>query len=345
MRTYTSPLLNLVCTVMRTRHYSSSTERSYVAWIKRYIVFHGKRHPKEMGCREIEQFLTYLAIKERVSAVTQNQAFAALLFLYRKVLQIELDGKIQALRARRPHRNPVILTQDEVFRIAGAMEDDEYRLMVELLYGGGLRLNELMKLRVKDIDFGNREVLICDGKGMKSRVTMLPEELVEPLAAHLKKVKRLHDQDLANGYGFTTMPDALDRKFPAAPREWKWQFVFPSAALCTDPETRRLVRFHRHCSTLQKALFIAVRKAAMTKHVTCHSFRHAFATHLLEGGCDSRRVQEILGHKSLKTTEQYLHALNRGRVGVRSPLDNWKEAKRREKGRDSSTTASVPRDE
>ena len=197
-RTYSSPLLNLVCKVIRVKHFAPSTEKTYVAWIKRYIIFNGKRHPKEMGCREIEQFLTHLAVQEHVSANTQNQALCAIVFLYKKVLKIELDGKINAVRAKRPEHRQVILTADEVFRIAEAMEDEEYRLMVELLYGCGFRLKEVMGLRVKEIDFGNREILICDGKGMKDRVTMLPEELVKPLEDHLQNVKALHDKEVVN---------------------------------------------------------------------------------------------------------------------------------------------------
>jgi integron integrase len=333
-RTYSSPLLNQICQVIRIKHLSPSTEKSYVTWIKRYIIYHGKRHPKDMGSQELEQFLTHLAVKKHVAASTQNQAFCAVLFLYREVLKIELDGRIKAFRAKRPKRKPVILTADEVIRIAEAMEDEEYKLMIELAYGCGFRLNELTGLRIKEIDFENREITICDGKGMKDRVTMLPDELVRTLKRHLKKVKPLHDQDIANGYGYTVLPDALSRKYPGAPREWKWQFVFPASTLCNDPKTGRLVRFHRHGSTLQKALRKAVRKAGITKRVTCHTFRHSFATHLLEGGTSSKKVQQIMGHKSLKTTEQYLHALNDGRVGVRSPLDEWKERKRREEQND-----------
>lgn len=321
MKVHSSPLLNKVALAIRTRHYSPATERTYISWIKRYILHHGKCHPDQMGTTHIGDFLTHLAVEKHVSAGTQNQALCALVFLYRKVLGMELEGRITAFRAKRPERHPVVLTPGEVFQIADAMDTAELKLMIQMLYGCGFRLKELLSLRVKDIDFGNRQVHICDGKGMKDRVTMLPEVLVVGLQSHLEAVRVRHQEDLSHGNGVTILPDALDRKFPAAPGEWKWQFVFPSSTLCNDPKTGRLVRFHRHPSSLQKALARAVRLCGITKRATCHTFRHTFASHLFESGIDSRRVQEILGHKSLKTTEQYLHALNRGRITIRSPLD------------------------
>ncbi|MBT5874466.1 MAG: integron integrase [Candidatus Latescibacteria bacterium] len=321
MRVHNSPLLNKVSLAIRTRHYSPATERTYIGWIKRYILHHGKCHPDQMGTTHIGDFLTHLAVREHVAAGTQNQALCALVFLYTKVLGIELEGSISAFRAKRPRRRPVVLTPDEVFQIVDATDSDESKLMIQMLYGCGFRLKELLALRVKDIDFGNRLVQICDGKGMKDRLTMLPEVLVSKLQEHLENVRNRHQEDLERGYGITVMPDAMDRKFPAAPGQWKWQFVFPSTTLCRDPKSQRLVRFHRHPSSLQKPLARAVQRSGITKRVTCHTFRHTFASHLFESGIDSRRVQEILGHKSLKTTEQYLHVFNRGRITMQSPLD------------------------
>lgn len=323
-----SPLLEQIRATLRTKHYSPRTERTYIYWVKRYIYFHDKRHPNTLGSKDIERFLTHLALRERVAASTQNQAFCALLFLYRFVLHIELDEGMKALRARRPEHLPVVLTQEEVFRIIDRMED-EYKLMAQLLYGCGLRLNECLSLRVKEVDFGQRELLIRDAKGMKDRRVMLPESLVERLHDHLKKVRTVHGKDLENGDGYTTLPFALDRKYPEANREWGWQFVFPSSLLTTDPATGRLVRFHRHGSALQKKLREAVIRSQVDKSVHCYTFRHSFATHLLQNGYDPRTVQELLGHRSLKTTQQYLHVLNRGGLGVRSPMDDWMDRQKR----------------
>lgn len=324
-------LLDQVRSVLRTRHYAGRTEKTYIYWIKRYVYFHGKRHPDTLGCRDIETFLTHLAVKDRVAATTQNQALCALLFLYREVLNIELDGRIEALRARRPKRLPVVLTHEEVFRIIDEMEG-EYRHMALLLYGCGLRLNECLSLRVKEVDFGQRELMIRDTKGMKDRRVMLPEHLVEPLRKHLENVGKLHARDLKDGYGFTVLPFALDRKYPEANREWGWQFMFPATRLSPDPATGRLVRFHRHGSALQKALRKAVKRSGVDKSVHCHTFRHSFATHLLQNRYDIRTVQELLGHTSVKTTQIYTHVLNRGGLGVRSPLDDWMDKKRRVTG-------------
>jgi integron integrase len=315
-------LLDQVRHLLRTKHYAYRTEETYVYWIKRYIRFHGKRHPRELGSREVEGFLTHLAVHERVAASTQNQAFAAILFLYHQVLRIKLNDRINALRAKRPQRIPVVLAQEEIFRILNAMTG-EYRLMAELLYGCGLRLNECLSLRVKDIDFCRRELLVRDPKGMKDRRVMLPETLTEPIQIHLTRVRSLHDRDLAGGQGYTVLPYALDRKYPGASREWGWQFVFPASMLTRDHVTSSPIRFHRHSSALQKALQEAVRRAGIEKPVHCHTFRHSFATHLLENGYDIRTVQELLGHASVKTTQIYTHVLNRGGLGVRSPLDEW----------------------
>jgi integron integrase len=313
-------LLDRLRAVLRTKHYAYRTEKAYVFWVRRYVLFHGKRHPLELAEPEVEAFLTHLAMNRQVAATTQNQALCAILFLYRHVLGRPLQGRITALHARHPHRLPVVLTPQEVFRIIHAM-DGVHQLQVQLLYGCGLRLQECLGLRVKDIDFEQRQILIRHAKGMKDRITMLPDALLRPLQEHLKKVKALHNRDLAQDYGAAPLPFALDRKYPGANREWIWQFVFPASRLCQDPRTGKPVRYHLHESTLQKALGVAVRRVRITKPVHCHTFRHSFATHLLQNGYDIRTVQELLGHKSVKTTQIYTHVLNRGGLGVRSPLD------------------------
>ncbi len=299
---------------------SGRTEESYVSWIKRYIYFHGKRHPATMGEPEVEAFLTHLAVEGKVAASTQNQAFSALLFLYRDVLgeNLQLSGK--TVRAQRPKRLPTVLTKDEAFKIIGCMQG-RTQLMAKLLYGSGLRLAECVRLRVKDLDFAQRQILVRDGKGMQDRVTMLPERLAEPLQIHLKQMKFQHEQDMAAGYGSTYLPYALARKYPNADKQWAWQYVFPSTRLSPDRESGVLHRFHMSESTLQKAVAEATRKAKTNKRVSPHTFRHSFATHLLESGYDIRTVQELLGHKDVQTTMIYTHVLNRGGKGVKSPLD------------------------
>jgi integron integrase len=313
-------LLDRVRDAIRVKHYSIRTEQAYVNWIKRYIIFHNKRHPNQMGAAEIEAFLTHLAVKENVAASTQNQAFSALLFLYRDVLHKELDGPINALRAKKPKRLPTVLTKEEVHRLLGHLSGD-YLLMAKLLYGSGLRLMECLRLRVKDIDFSQRQIIVRDGKGQKDRVTMLPESLIAPLQAHLQSVERLHQEDLARGFGSVYLPYALERKYPNADREWIWQYVFPSQRLSVDPRSGVVRRHHLDESGLQKAVRAAARAAGIPKKVSCHTFRHSFATHLLEGHYDIRTVQELLGHKDVKTTMIYTHVLNRGGLAVRSPLD------------------------
>lgn len=315
-------LLDQVRSVLRTRHYAYRTEKVYVYWIRRYIVFHDKRHPLDMAETEIETFLSDLAIKQKVSAACQNQAFSAILFLYRYVLNRPIEGRINALHAKRPSRLPVVLTPQETRLIINHL-NGIYKLLAQILYGCGLRLNESLGLRVKDIDFGLRQLVIRDSKGMKDRITMLPNQLVQPLREHLTGVKQLHDEDLNNGFGETVLPFALARKYPNACREFGWQFAFPGTRLCRDPQSGRLVRYHRHESTLQKALRVAVKEVQISKPVHCHTFRHSFATHLLQNGYDIRTVQELLGHKSVKTTQIYTHVLNRGGLSVRSPLDTW----------------------
>jgi len=313
-------LLDQVRDIIRLKHYSIRTEKAYVNWIRRYILFHNKRHPKEMGSREIEDFLTHLAVDENVAASTQNQAFNALLFLYREVLNIQLDDSINAIRAKRPKRLPTVLTKEELHRIFDAMSGT-YLLMAKLLYGSGLRLMECLRLRVKDIDFEQNQITVREGKGMKDRVTVLPESLKVLLKKHLNRVKMMHDSDLAKGYGHVYLPFALERKYPNANQEWIWQYVFPSKSLSKDPRSGKIRRHHLSESTLQKAVKKAVKLARINKPVSCHTFRHCFATHLLEDGYDIRTVQELLGHEDLNTTMIYTHVLNRGGLAVRSPID------------------------
>ncbi|MBI2502300.1 MAG: integron integrase [Candidatus Latescibacteria bacterium] len=313
-------LLDQVREVIQLKHYSRKTEKSYVGWIKRFILFHGKRHPREMGKAEIEAYLTYLAQDRKVATATQNQAFNAILFLYRNVLQVELDGAIDAVRARRPARLPTVLTRGEVHVVLDAVSGPQ-QLVVQLLYGCGLRLMEGLRLRVKDIDFGLNQLVIRDAKGMKDRVTMLPELLRGSLQKQLLRTCLLHEKDLARGYGRVVLPYALGRKYPGADREWGWQYVFPATRLYQERETGIVRRHHLHESGVQKALRLATRIAGIAKPVHCHTFRHSFATHLLEAGYDIRTVQELLGHNDVSTTMIYTHVLNRGGLAVRSPLD------------------------
>ena len=314
-------LLDQVRDAIRLKHYSYRTEQSYVQWIRRYILFHNKRHPNEMGVPEIEAFLTHLAVQEHVAASTQNQALSALLVLYRAVLFLPLDERIDAVRAKPSRKLPTVLTKDEVRSILLQMTG-VHQLIAQTLYGSGLRLREAMQLRVKDLDFAQHQIVVRDAKGHESRVTMLPSRLVDPLQEHLRGVQRLHHQDLELGYGATTLPFALARKYPNADRQWIWQFVFPSSTRCRDPRSGVIVRYHLHESGLQKAVKQAVRCAGIQKRVGCHTFRHSFATHLLQNGYDIRTVQELLGHKDVKTTMIYTHVLNRGGRGVLSPLDD-----------------------
>jgi integron integrase len=313
-------LLDQVRQAIRARHYSRRTEDVYVMWIKRYIFFHGVRHPAEMGEPEINAFLTHLAVKEHVSASTQNQALAALLFLYRHVLSREVGDLGQVVRARKPTRLPVVLTREEVKAVLSHLQGDKW-LMGSLMYGAGLRLMECLRLRVQDIDFARNEILVRDGKGGKDRITMLPGSLKIPLQEHLKKVKAIHERDLSDGWGRVRMPDAMDRKYPNAPADWRWQWVFPQENRWTNPQTKQQGRHYIDESLVQRAVREAVAKAGLTKRATCHTFRHSFATHLLENGYDIRTVQELLGHSDVKTTMIYTHVLNRGPAGVRSPVD------------------------
>ncbi len=306
---------------LRRRHYSRRTEEAYVGWIRRYVIFHGRRHPAELDLTHLRSFLSTLATEGNVSASTQNQALAALVFLYRDILLLPIGDVEDVVRAKRPRRLPVVLTRDEVRRILAHLPEGPTRLMATLLYGAGLRLLECCTLRVKDVDMEVNQLVIRGGKGNKDRVTMLPAALAPRLAAHLEKVRLLHERDLRRGGGRVDLPDALDRKFRHAAHEWPWQYVFPATRVGTDPGTGEPRRHHLHESILQRAVRDAVKSAGITKRATCHTFRHSFATHLLEDGYDIRTVQELLGHRDVNTTMIYTHVLNRGGRGVRSPLD------------------------
>jgi integron integrase len=313
-------LLDQVRDAVRRLHYSDRTEETYVHWIKRFIYFSGKRHPAEMGAGEVTAFLNHLARERSVAAATQNQALSALLFLYREVIGAPLPWLDELDRAKGPKRVPTVLTRAEVERLLSAMRGSKW-LMASLLYGAGLRLRECLKLRVKDVDFGYRQIVVRDGKGAKDRVTMLPASLVEPLKLHLARVRRLHERDLARGHGDVELPHALARKYPRAQGEWSWKFVFPSHKLSVDPATGALRRHHVYENFVIRGVKDAVRQAGIAKHVSCHTLRHSFATHLLEGGYDIRTVQELLGHSDVSTTLIYTHVLNTGGRGVGSPLD------------------------
>ncbi len=314
-------LLDELRQVMRARHYSYRTEESYVHWARRYILFHSKRHPKDMGAGEINTFLSHLAVDAQVSAATQNQALAALLFLYKEVLKVDVPWMDGVIRAKRSQRLPEVLTKREVKAILEHMPPAK-RLMAGLLYGSGLRLKECLSLRVKDLDLERREVMVRDGKGGKDRVTVLPKSLVPALREHLKKHKAWFEGVLAEGRARVSLPDALARKYPNAPNEWKWQYLFPAPKLSKDPRTGEIKRHHLNETVLQRAVKEAVRASGVTKNVSCHTFRHSFATHLLEDGYDIRTVQELLGHSDVSTTMIYTHVLNRGGRGVKSPADS-----------------------
>jgi integron integrase len=313
-------LLDQVRDAIRARHYSLRTEEAYVRWTKRFILFHDKRHPSEMGVQEVQQFLTHLAVAGRVAAATQSQALSALLFLYQQVLKQEIGWVDEVVRAKQPHRVPVVLTQDEVAAVLRHLSGTTW-LMATLLYGSGLRLMECLRLRVKDLDFAYHQIVVRDGKGQKDRVTMLPQQVKEPLQQHLAAVKQLHEQDCQTGGGHVYLPYALERKYPSASGAWVWQYVFPAGTLSRDPRTGVVRRHHVHRLVLQRAVQAAVRKANIPKAASCHSLRHSFATHLLEAGYDIRTVQELLGHKDVSTTMLYTHVLQRGGRGVKSPAD------------------------
>ena len=313
-------LLDRLRDACRVRHYSIRTEDAYHDWCKRFILFHNKRHPLEMSTPEINAFLTHLAVERKVAASTQNQAFSAILFLYQKVLDID-PGRIEGvIRAHRPKRLPVVLSKEEVKSVLAQL-DGTYRLIGLLLYGSGIRLLESLRLRVKDLDFTLNQITVREGKGDKDRRTMLPTAVHHELMDHLQRVRELHDRDLLQGFGAVDLPHALDRKYPNAAKEWKWQYVFPSAKLSIDPRSGVKRRHHAHEAAVSRAITQAVRKSGVNKKASAHTFRHSFATHLLESGSDIRTVQELLGHEDVSTTMIYTHVLNRGATGTKSPLD------------------------
>ena len=312
-------LIDRVRQACRMKHLSLRTEKAYARWVRRYVHYHDLRHPDDLAEADVRAFLSYLAVEGQVAASTQNQALSALLFLYTHVLERPLGELGQIVRANRPKRLPVVFTREEVRAVLAKLQGD-HRLVASLLYGSGLRLLEGLRLRVKDVDFGQQQIIIRDGKGQKDRVTVLPGTLAEPLKRHLRKGNVLHEEALDGGFGTVYLPSALSRKYPKAARSWGWQWVFPAAKPSRDPRSGVLQRHHLNESAVQKAVHRAVKKADLTKPASCHSFRHSFATHLLEDGADIRTVQELLGHKDLRTTMIYTHVMGRG-VAVKSPLD------------------------
>ena len=313
-------LLDQVRNLIRTRHYSIRTEEAYTYWIKHYIIFHGKQHPAGLGPDEINAFLSHLAVDRNVASSTQRQATSAILFLYRDVLGKNIDWIDNVEQAKRSLHIPVVFTRQEANDVLQRLGGTRW-LMASLLYGCGLRLMECVRLRVKDIDFGYKQIVVRDGKGAKDRVTMLPQPLIDPLRDHLKKVRALHQQDIKEGFGRVHLPYALAKKYPNADAEFGWQYVFPAAKRSIDPRSGKQRRHHLAETVLQRAVRQAVRDAGISRPASCHTFRHSFATHLLEAGYDIRTVQELLGHKHVSTTMIYTHVLNRGGKGVRSPLE------------------------
>lgn len=316
----TRKLLDQVRQAVRMHQYSRRTEEAYIGWIQRFILFHGTRHPAEMGAEDITRFLSSLALQGRVSASTQNQALSALLFLYRQVLQQDLPWLEGIVRAKRPIRLPVVLTREEVQAVMTHLRGTP-KLMATLLYGAGLRLLECARLRVKDVDFSLNQILVRDGKGQKDRVTLLPGAVKAELTRHMEMMRQQHEEDLRKGVGWVALPGRLERKYPNAGREWGWQWVFPATSIYVDRETGKRRRHHLHESVVQRAVKEAVRRADIAKPATPHTLRHSFASHLLEDGYDIRTVQELLGHKDVSTTMIYTHVLNRGPAAVRSPAD------------------------
>lgn len=316
----TPRLLDEVRARLRVRHYSLRTEQAYVGWIRRFIVANGKRHPRDLGARQVEGFLSALATQGNVAAGTQNQALSALLFLYREVLQQELPWMTEVIRAKRPRRLPVVLTRGEVNALLSQMQGREW-LMASLLYGSGMRLMECLRLRVKDVGFQGHDIIVREGKGNKDRHVPLPNKLVPALREQLAAVRLLHASDLAAGHGSVFLPHALARKYSHAAQDWAWQYVFPATQRSLDPRTGAIRRHHLDEKILQRAVQRARRAAGIAKPATCHTLRHSFATHLIESGYDIRTVQELLGHKDVATTQIYTHVMNRGGLGVLSPLD------------------------
>lgn len=302
-------------------HYSRQTEKAYVHWIRRYILFHNKRHPKDMRGEELSSFLNYLVNKENVSASTQNQALTAIIFLYKQILNIDVGEIPEFQYARKPKRLPVVLTQNEVKRVFEFL-NEPHKTMIGLMYGSGLRLNECLELRMLDVDIERREIIVRRGKGNKDRRTLLPDFVIPGLKLAIDKVQQFHEIDQANGITHVHLPDALARKYPNAGKQLKWQYIFASYKTSVDPITKNIGRHHIHTKSVSRAISNAVKKANIMKHVTAHVFRHSFATHLLENGYDIRTVQELMGHSNVNTTMIYTHVLNKGGHGVKSPLDN-----------------------
>ena len=313
-------LLEVAREKMRTRHFSLRTEQAYLQWIRRYVTFHGRRHPRELGAPEVEVFLSHLAVDRKVSASTQNQAMQALLFLYRQVLEVELPWLENVTRAVQPRRLPVVLSRAQVRALLAQLEGIPW-LVANLLYGGGLRLMEALALRVKDLALDRGELVVRDGKGGKDRVTVLPEALIPHLRAHLVRLEERFREQRRRGDPGVSLPQALARKYPRAGTDWGWQYLFPAKGLCADPYDGRPTRHHVHEKAIQRAVQLAVRAAGLSVPASCHTLRHCFATHLLEDGYDIRTVQELLGHSDLNTTMIYTHVMNKGARGVRSPLD------------------------
>lgn len=313
-------LLDQVRREIRRRHYSPRTEQCYVSWIRRYVLYHGKTHPSQLGPRDVARFLSHLAVEKRVAASTQNQALSALLFLYREVLHTDLDWVEDIVPAKRPQRLPVVLTREEVHAVLDRLTGVSL-LMASIMYGSGLRVSECCQMRVKDIDFERFEIAVRSGKGNKDRMTILPRAVLDSLKAHLQRARDIHIKDLANGLGAVELPAAYERKNPGAARQWGWQWVFPARTVHVVPETGEIRRHHRHVSTVQRDVARAARVAGMTKQVSCHALRHSFATHLLEDGRDIRTVQVLLGHRDVSTTMIYTHVLNKGGIHIKSPLD------------------------
>ena len=316
-------LLDQMRGALRSRHYALRTEKAYCLWVVRFVRFHGMKHPAEMAEPEINAFLTHLAVEQNVSASTQNQALSAILFLYRRVLKREVGELGDLVRAREPQHLPVVLTRDEVRRVLSHMQGAEW-LMASLLYGSGLRLSECLRLRVQDVDLARGELRVRDGKGAKDRATVLPQALKVPLQRQLAEARMVHEHDLAEGFGRVVLPDALARKYPNASAEWGWQWVFPQEKRWVNAAQGTQGRHHMHPTVLQRAVKVAVRAAGIAKHAGCHTLRHSFATHLLEDGYDIRTIQELLGHRDVRTTMIYTHVLNKGALGVSSPLDRWR---------------------
>ena len=313
-------LLDQVRLILRTKHYSLRTEESYINWIKRFIIFHNKMHPRTMGEEEINRFLTHLAVKEHLSASTQNQALCAIVFLYKHVLQKDLGDFGEIIWSKKSKKLPVVFSHKEAKAVIDQLSGIHW-LMAMLLYGAGLRLSECLELRVKDVDFGYNQIIVRDAKGGNDRVTILPEKVKKPLRGHLREVKKIHEADLRIGFGRVYLPYALKKKYPNADKEWGWQYVFPATKISTDPRTGIRRRHHIYETVLQKAVKQAIRSAEIAKQASCHTFRHSFATHLLEAGYDIRKIQELLGHKDVKTTMIYTHVVNKGIMGIKSPVD------------------------